>query len=294
MKSTSGHAISVTDREILEAQYWLSREEGLYVETAGASAVAALRHLVKSQNLEGKTIVCVLTGAGLKDPNPVLKIAVKPPTLSPKVKDFLSLYKRGFFDGKPVSFINKDEVIYSTLPKAEELKAYLQEHFNFSYSSEHVSQIQSVIETFLKKGKKVTFLDLQDIIQDQHQNLTKKSEKILSVEDFEVSTAKNKKALAKVKVKINGVEHEKSAHGVGPFDALMNALKQAAHVSFSLAGYSVDIRSHGTDAVVYVEIKLTKDGRVSIGEGASPDILQASISAFEEAYNSLEDILLAD
>jgi hypothetical protein len=41
----------------------------------------------------------------------------------------------------------------------------------------------------------------------------------------------------------------------------------------------------GVDAVVYVELKLVKNNFNSLGRGTLLDIIQASIEAFEEAYN---------
>ncbi len=58
-------------------------------------------------------------------------------------------------------------------------------------------------------------------------------------------------------------------------------------INFSLSNYKVAIRSSGTDAVVNTELKLQSGNKSSVGNGASPDIIQASIEAFEEAYNGL-------
>jgi len=44
-------------------------------------------------------------------------------------------------------------------------------------------------------------------------------------------------------------------------------------------------RSSGTDAVVLAELKISRDGIGSVGAGTSPDIIRASIVAFEDAYN---------
>ena len=70
-------------------------------------------------------------------------------------------------------------------------------------------------------------------------------------------------------------------------DAVCNALRHACNeqIDFTLTDYKVDIRSQGVDAVVYVELKLVKNHFYSLGRGTSPDIIQASIEAFEEAYN---------
>ena len=76
--SESGGGISaVTDTEILEAYRYLAEQESVFCEPASAASVAGL---VKVGVPEGSTVVCVLTGHGLKDPDIAIgQIAV--PTL---------------------------------------------------------------------------------------------------------------------------------------------------------------------------------------------------------------------
>ena len=65
--SESGGAISaVSDDEILAAYRFLATEESVFCEPASAASVAGL---LKVGVPEGSTVVCVLTGHGLKDPD---------------------------------------------------------------------------------------------------------------------------------------------------------------------------------------------------------------------------------
>ena len=69
----SGGAIeSVTDEEILEAQGLLAREEGVFCEPASAAGVAGLLKLAREGRAPEGTVVSVLTGHGLKDPDVIL------------------------------------------------------------------------------------------------------------------------------------------------------------------------------------------------------------------------------
>jgi threonine synthase len=284
---TNGKAIAVNDREILEAQYQLSRGEGLFVEAACASALASLKRVVDSDNLKGKTVVLVLTGSGLKDPSAVLKIAIKPPTIYPDIKDFLSLYDASFFEGKTVAFVDSDQVLFEEEPSVEEIAQQLNDLFEAHYSPQHIERIKLIAKRFLNKGKSITFLDFQDIVQDSLEAPSKALKPVFSVLDFSVKTGMDKKSEATVKVKVNGDELTANADGVGPVDAVISALRVACgeKMDFSLADYKVHIRSSGTNAVVNTELKLRSKSLVSVGVGASPDIIQASIEAFEEAYN---------
>ena len=65
--SESGGAIeAVTDEEILSAYRFLASEESVFCEAASAASVAGL---LKLGAPTGSTVVCVLTGHGLKDPD---------------------------------------------------------------------------------------------------------------------------------------------------------------------------------------------------------------------------------
>jgi threonine synthase len=70
-RDESGGAIeSVTDAEILAAYRALASQEGVFVEPASAASVAGLLKAAAAGLIEtGETVVCTVTGHGLKDPN---------------------------------------------------------------------------------------------------------------------------------------------------------------------------------------------------------------------------------
>ncbi len=69
-RDESGGAIdSVTDEEIIVAYQRMAREEGIFCEPASAASVAGLIKAAASTDLRGQTCVCIITGAGLKDPD---------------------------------------------------------------------------------------------------------------------------------------------------------------------------------------------------------------------------------
>ncbi len=285
--STNGKGIAVSDQEILEAVFLLSREEGMFVEASCATAVAALMKANDDGSLTGKRVVCVLTGDGLKDPTPMLKVAIKPPTIQADINEFRARYENSFFEGRNVAFVDKASVLFSNEPTTVEVENQLQTLLGLDRSSDISGEVQEHIGEFLKKGKPVTFSDLQDIVQDTLEGLGNRGKGMFVVEDFEVTTWKDKKPKAKVVVKVNGILTEAQAEGVGPVDAVINALKKASSdsVEFALSSFRAEVRSKGTDAVVYVELKLQRNGVVCFGRGTSPDLLQASIEAFVRAYN---------
>lgn len=67
---SGGRIEAVADEEILAAHRQLARLEGVFCEPASAASVAGVRKLVAEGSLDPSgTIVCVLTGHGLKDPD---------------------------------------------------------------------------------------------------------------------------------------------------------------------------------------------------------------------------------
>jgi threonine synthase len=70
--ASRGRVAAVTDEQILEAYHWLADSEGVFCEPASAASVAGLlaHGLPVADGMEQpRSVVCVLTGHGLKDPD---------------------------------------------------------------------------------------------------------------------------------------------------------------------------------------------------------------------------------
>ena len=87
-RDESGGSIeAVSDQEILAAHRRLSMEEGLLAEPASAAGVALLiRQAGSGQIAPRETIVCVLTGQGLKDPKAMIRGLTLPPAVEPTIE----------------------------------------------------------------------------------------------------------------------------------------------------------------------------------------------------------------
>ena len=70
-RDESGGTIDmVTDDNIMHAYEMLASKEGVFCEPASAAGLAGLiKHAKAGLNLEGKKVVCIITGHGLKDPD---------------------------------------------------------------------------------------------------------------------------------------------------------------------------------------------------------------------------------
>jgi threonine synthase len=81
---SGGQILAVTDRDILNAYRRVARE-GLFAELASSASVAGLLSLAAEGRLDpGATVVCVLTGHGLKEPDWAISGAGIPPRLPPE------------------------------------------------------------------------------------------------------------------------------------------------------------------------------------------------------------------
>jgi threonine synthase len=86
--SESGGSITaVTDDEILAAYRFLAEQESVFCEAASAASVAGL---LKSDVPEGSTVVCVLTGHGLKDPDLAISQISVPKVVAPEIDAILA------------------------------------------------------------------------------------------------------------------------------------------------------------------------------------------------------------
>lgn len=83
---------AVTDDEILAAYRDLAAQEGLFVEPASAASVAGVCKLAARGYFGSRpvTVVCTLTGHGLKDPDRAIKMATEPEKCSTQLGDLVA------------------------------------------------------------------------------------------------------------------------------------------------------------------------------------------------------------
>jgi threonine synthase len=90
-RDESGGSIgAVTDAQILEAYRMLASLEGVFVEPASAASVAGLLQGAQQGLLErGESVVCTVTGHGLKDPNRAISEIEARPAVDASTDDVL-------------------------------------------------------------------------------------------------------------------------------------------------------------------------------------------------------------
>jgi threonine synthase len=88
LDESGGIITAVTDDDILAAWHLLAKQEGVWVEPASATGLAALKQQIERGEIDpvGQTAVVVLTGHGLKDPGTAVEQATAPVTLPAKIE----------------------------------------------------------------------------------------------------------------------------------------------------------------------------------------------------------------
>lgn len=293
IKESKGMAIEVSDEEILIAEKELANDESIFVEPSAALSVAALKKMAKKGIIKkDETVVCVLTGNGLKDPVTMLKILPSPPSIEPKLSEVDHYLKMKLYNIKSTVEKDKLDIIFKKTPTVKQLEKEIKEKFKIDLTKNYTNALLHGVKGFFNKENKMRKSDLQHLIEDVLKT-DPGAEKKIQVIDFEVTTSKNGKARAQVKIEVKkkGCCIAKT-EGVGPVDAIIKAVRKVIEkeklMNFWLMDYDVKIDRKGTDATVEVTMTLKddKDNKV-VAKATSPDIIAASIEAFERGYNIL-------
>lgn len=88
LEKTEGLAETVSDAEIINAMKLLAKKEGVFVEPSGAASVAGMLKLIEEGKMcKDETIVCLLTGSGLKTQDFFSRFVEKPITIKPDIEE---------------------------------------------------------------------------------------------------------------------------------------------------------------------------------------------------------------
>lgn len=291
IRESGGCALTISDGEILESQQRLARLESIFVEPAGALPIAALQPLLTTARVRAdEVVVCLATGNGLKDPRAALRVLPSPASIEPSIQEVDKFLKLKLYEIRAAGAKNGDRNLFTEVPSKGTLTELVNKEFGIRLTSEYSQRVLGLVEDFVNKGKPVTKADLQYILETTLKGPS--GDGVLKVEDFQVTTTLHGHAQAKVWVRFDGAQLESSGTGVGPVDAVINALKTAAssrgRLSFELIDYQVEINAPGTDASVETTLVLkdAQDNRI-VATGTSPDIIVASVQAFVDGYNLL-------
>jgi threonine synthase len=94
IRKTGGLAEVVSDKETLDMSRRLAAQEGLFVEVSSAPSVAGVLKLMNNGLIDkGETVVCELTGTGLKSNAEYAEMAPPPYEIEPNLDSLLKTLK---------------------------------------------------------------------------------------------------------------------------------------------------------------------------------------------------------
>lgn len=89
LNETKGIAEEVSDKLILKAMKMLAKYEGIFAEPSGVASLAGYMKLLEDGVIDkGDTVVVLITGHGLKDPDIVKKVSGDAPKIEPTLNSF--------------------------------------------------------------------------------------------------------------------------------------------------------------------------------------------------------------
>jgi 2-isopropylmalate synthase len=134
------------------------------------------------------------------------------------------------------------------------------------------------------RKKEVYEDDLVALMRDSHGDTANEH---LVVKHLRVVCGTEGPQTADLTLTVEGVDHQVSASGDGPVDAVFNAVKALFKHDARLQVYQVAAVTEGTDAQATVSVRLEEDGKIVTGQSADTDTILASAKAYVNALNRL-------
>jgi len=175
------------------------------------------------------------------------------------------------------------------------VEAALDEH-DVEVTDGQLSEIVSRVKEIGDRGKRVTDADLLTIADEVTGDARDRRVELLGL----TAVSGSDTPTASVRLSVDGDERKEAAVGSGPVDAAMNAAEVAlSHTAdATLEDYHVDAITGGTDALVTVEIEMSRGDDHVVVSASDSDITRASVRAMVDAMDRLvaddEDPLVAD
>jgi D-citramalate synthase len=186
---------------------------------------------------------------------------------------------------KPEQIGRKRRIVLGKHSGSASVEAALHE-LNYKADENQSKEILKRIKQLGDEGKRVTDADLMAIADAV---LAIECKPFIKMRQFTATSGSHMIPTASVTLVVNGVEMTGAATGDGPVDAAMEVLRKcvADVADIRLEEYHVDAIRGGTDALVDVTVRLSKDGKVITSRGARTDIIMASVEAMIAGMNRL-------
>jgi D-citramalate synthase len=177
------------------------------------------------------------------------------------------------------------------------VKAALAEH-DVAVDDDELREVVARVKELGERGKRVTDADLLAVADDVR---GRDRERHVELVDLSATSGGNLPT-ASVRLRVGDDERVASGTGAGPVDAGLEAVREALAgdddrgegaerggdgVAFDLDSYHVDAITGGTDAVVTVEVDLSRGDRSVSVSASDADITRASVVGMVDGLDRL-------
>ena len=147
------------------------------------------------------------------------------------------------------------------------------------------SQVSEKIKGLADKQKTVLDEDIVAIAEDVTNQLGKEEKRIV-LNELRIETGNKTTPTAHLSLLIDGKPVEAKGTGVGPVDAVSNALQSVVPTKVSLKEYNLKAITGGTDALADVVVRVANgNGKVHNAEAINEDVIMASANALIKGIN---------
>ncbi len=163
------------------------------------------------------------------------------------------------------------------------VRAALQEH-GVEVSEDELTAVFDRVKELGERDKRVTDADLLAIAEDVQGIQRDRRVELLEL----TAVSGSHTPTASVTVRLDDEEERASGTGDGPVDAALNAVRKALDDAvFHLDSYHVDAVTGGTDAMVTVEVGLSRGDHSVTVTASDADITRASVEAMIDGVDRL-------
>ncbi len=154
----------------------------------------------------------------------------------------------------------------------------------YDLNEEQINKITSKVKELADKQKQIMREDVIAIATDIIGEL--EEDEIIRLEEIKVLTGNKIKPEAIVVLVIDGKKKISKGSGVGPVDAVSDAIKKIVGSSIRLKEYELKAITGGTDALAEVSIKVQDNkGNLFKAESVNSDVIMASAGALIKGIN---------
>jgi len=157
----------------------------------------------------------------------------------------------------------------------------------YRVSKEQLDMITKHVKALADKQKTIEKVDLLAIANDVIGRLSENQAR-MKLKEFNVVSGSGVTPTASVRLQIGDEEKIGSGIGVGPVDALSNAILSIIGSDITLEEYNLKSVTGGANALAKVTVKVRdREGNVVSATGVDEDIMKASASAIIEGLNKI-------